>query len=55
MTDHGNEILNNCAKNVDLNSELINNQATVLVRELDWMNSWPPRIGLEESPAHNRY
>ncbi|XP_062089383.1 uncharacterized protein LOC133795924 isoform X3 [Humulus lupulus] len=54
LTDHGEEILNNCAKNVDLNSELINCRATIHVRELNWMNSWPPRISLKESPNCNR-
>ncbi|XP_062089384.1 uncharacterized protein LOC133795924 isoform X4 [Humulus lupulus] len=55
LTDHGEEILNNCAKNVDLNSELINCRATIHVRELNWMNSWPPRISLKESPNCNRH
>jgi hypothetical protein len=49
VSDHGNEILDNCAKNVELNSELINHRAIVYVRELDWMNPWPPRITMEES------
>ncbi|PON45585.1 S-adenosyl-L-methionine-dependent methyltransferase [Parasponia andersonii] len=54
-TDRGDEILSNCAKNVDLNSELINRQATIHVRELDWMNSWPPRTSIKELPVCNRY
>lgn len=54
MTDCGNEVLDNCAKNVELNSELFNPQANVHVRELDWMNPWPPRIRLEGSPMCNR-
>ncbi|XP_024032588.1 methyltransferase-like protein 22, partial [Morus notabilis] len=54
-TDHGDEILDNCAQNVDLNFELFNCQATVHVRELDWMSSWPPKIFLEESTNFNRY
>lgn len=41
VSDHGNEILDNRAKNVELNSELINHRATVYLRELDWMNPWP--------------
>lgn len=53
-TDHGDEILGNCAKNVDLNSELLNCQATIHVRELDWMSSWPPRISVEDSTNCNR-
>ncbi|XP_016649157.1 PREDICTED: methyltransferase-like protein 22 isoform X3 [Prunus mume] len=54
-TDHGNEVLNNCAKNVDLNSELFSHRATVHVRELDWMKPWPPRMTLEESSLGKRY
>lgn len=53
LTDHGNEILNNCANNVKLNSELFNGQDTVHVRELDWTKPWPPRISLEESALSN--
>ncbi|KAM5579008.1 methyltransferase-like protein 22 [Rosa sericea] len=49
ITDHGNEILDNCAKNVELNPELISPGTTVYVRELDWMNPWPPRLTIEES------
>ncbi|GMN37242.1 hypothetical protein TIFTF001_006656 [Ficus carica] len=55
LTDHGDEILGNCAKNVDLNSELLNCQATIHVRELDWMSSCPPRISVEDSTNCNRY
>ncbi|KAM6602149.1 hypothetical protein CsatA_021758 [Cannabis sativa] len=55
LTDHGEKILNNCAKNVDLNTESINCRATIHVRELDWMNSWPPQIGLQDSPTSNRH
>ncbi|GLT62179.1 hypothetical protein SLA2020_348360 [Shorea laevis] len=55
LTDHGEEILNNCAKNVDLNSELFNCQAAVYVRELDWMSPWPPRISPGETPLRKRY
>lgn len=54
LTDHGNEILENCAKNIKLNSELFNPQAAIHVRELNWMHSWPPEISLEESPQCNR-
>lgn len=55
ITDHGNEVLDNCAKNVDLNSELFSHRATVHVRELDWMKPWPPRMTLEESSLGKRY
>ncbi|KAK4590620.1 hypothetical protein RGQ29_020968 [Quercus rubra] len=55
-TDHGDEILNNCAENVDLNSGLFNCQAAVYVRELEWMSPWPPRVvGPGEFPLHKRY
>ncbi|XP_050289830.1 uncharacterized protein LOC126727981 [Quercus robur] len=55
VTDHGDEILNNCAENVDLNSGLFNCQAAVYVHELEWMSPWPPRVvGPGESPLHKR-
>lgn len=54
VPDHGNEVLDNCAKNVDLNSELFSHRATVHVRELDWMKPWPPRMTLEESSLGKR-
>ena len=41
--DHGFEILENCASNVNLNSALIPSKASVNVRELDWKASWPPQ------------
>nr|AMK47967.1 putative methyltransferase family protein [Lupinus angustifolius] len=53
--DHGNEILDNCAKNVELNIESLNCQATVNVRELDWFNAWPPKARIGESPSTQRY
>ncbi|TQD70818.1 hypothetical protein C1H46_043653 [Malus baccata] len=55
ITDRGNEVLDNCAKNVDLNSEMFSQQASVHVRELDWMNPWPPRITVKESSLGERY
>ncbi|KAL5539130.1 hypothetical protein UlMin_044527, partial [Ulmus minor] len=55
LTDHGIEILNNCVKNVGLNSEIFNHQAAVHVRDLDWMKSWPPTTSIEESSLCNRY
>ncbi|KAK7271902.1 hypothetical protein RJT34_28171 [Clitoria ternatea] len=57
LTDHGNEILDNCAKNVQLNFGLLNYQATVYVRELDWFNCWPPKAKLDvgEAPSTQRY
>ncbi|XP_038692930.1 methyltransferase-like protein 22 isoform X3 [Tripterygium wilfordii] len=44
LTDHSNEILENCARNVQLNSGVLNYRAAIHVRELDWMNSWPPTV-----------
>ncbi|XP_018840825.2 methyltransferase-like protein 22 [Juglans regia] len=55
LTDHGDEILENCAKNVDLNSGLFNGRAAVQVRELDWMSPWPPRVSPSKSPLNKRY
>ncbi|XP_021846853.1 uncharacterized protein [Spinacia oleracea] len=42
ITDHGVEILENCARNVDINSGLFGSESSVKVRELDWMKPWPP-------------
>ncbi|XP_055825582.1 uncharacterized protein LOC129894089 isoform X4 [Solanum dulcamara] len=54
VTDHGDEVLENCEKNVDLNAEIFHGKASVHVRELDWKDSWPPQ---EEntSPYKGRY
>ncbi|KAG0499034.1 hypothetical protein HPP92_003725 [Vanilla planifolia] len=47
LTDYGNEILENCAKNVDINISLLGlNVNTILVRELNWKDSWPPHNDL---------
>ncbi|CAL0324126.1 unnamed protein product [Lupinus luteus] len=55
LTDHGNEVLDNCAKNVELNIGSLNCQAIINVRELDWFNDWPPKATIEESPSTQRY
>ncbi|KAF8027548.1 hypothetical protein BT93_E0451 [Corymbia citriodora subsp. variegata] len=56
LTDHGNEILNNCAKNAELNDGVLNYKATVHVRELNWMNYWPPNVcAAEVSDSQVRY
>ncbi|KDP37220.1 hypothetical protein JCGZ_06276 [Jatropha curcas] len=55
LTDRGDEILDNCARNLHLNSELLNYRGVIHVRELDWMNSWPPALSLGSSPDHRRY
>ncbi|WCJ40735.1 Methyltransferase-like protein 22 [Euphorbia peplus] len=55
LTDHGDEILNNCARNVLLNSEGISYKGLIHVRELDWMNPWPPTLCLENSTESKRY
>ncbi|XP_050230797.1 uncharacterized protein LOC126679833 isoform X2 [Mercurialis annua] len=54
LTDRGDEILDNCARNVQLNSEVLNYQSAIYVRELDWMNSWPP-ISCLNSADTSRY
>ncbi|KAJ0938334.1 putative lysine methyltransferase, S-adenosyl-L-methionine-dependent methyltransferase [Helianthus annuus] len=41
LTDHGADILENCASNVHLNSALLPSKTSVYVRELDWKASWP--------------
>ncbi|KAK8336105.1 hypothetical protein V6Z11_A09G099800 [Gossypium hirsutum] len=43
-TDHGDQILENCLKNVQLNSGVLNHQKVVYVRELDWTHPWPPKV-----------
>ncbi|XP_065865139.1 uncharacterized protein [Euphorbia lathyris] len=55
LTDRGDEILNNCARNVLLNSEAISYKGLIHVRELDWVNSWPPTLRLENSIENKRY
>ncbi|KAJ4718147.1 methyltransferase-like protein 22 [Melia azedarach] len=56
LTDHGDDILDNCAKNIELNSGVFSHQGSVHVRELNWMNPWPPEVSLGNSSAsHERY
>ncbi|XP_020202802.1 methyltransferase-like protein 22 [Cajanus cajan] len=55
LTDHGTEILDNCAKNVQLNFGSLNYQAKIYVRELDWFNCWPPKTKIEEAPCTQKY
>lgn len=54
VSDHGNEILDNSSKNIELNSELIDHGTKVYVRELDWMDPWPPRLSIEESSGKTK-
>lgn len=51
LTDHGNYILDNCAKNVQLNSGVFSHQGSVHIRDLNWMNPWPPIFSLGNSSA----
>nr|GMC53552.1 methyltransferase-like protein 22 isoform X1 [Ipomoea batatas] len=44
ITDHGEEILDNCAKNVNINAGIFHQNAQIHVRELDWKDSWPPQV-----------
>lgn len=55
LTDRGDEILDNCASNVVLNSEVLNYQGSIHVRELDWMGSWPPSTSSGNSTCHKSY
>ncbi|KAK8489154.1 hypothetical protein V6N13_015132 [Hibiscus sabdariffa] len=43
LTDHSDEILDNCLKNVQLNFG-IKHQNIIYVRELDWTHPWPPKF-----------
>lgn len=54
LPDHGDEILNNCAKNAELNDGVLNYKAMVHVRELNWMNYWPPNVCTEVSESQAR-
>ncbi|XP_071733468.1 uncharacterized protein [Rutidosis leptorrhynchoides] len=49
LTDHGVDILYNCASNVRLNSAMLPSKTSVYVRELDWKASWPPTQGNPDS------
>ena len=40
-TDHGNEIIDNCASYVNLDSKISNYQGMIHVREPHWMDSQP--------------
>ncbi|KAF9617673.1 hypothetical protein IFM89_037907 [Coptis chinensis] len=56
LTDHGDDILNNCAMNVHLNAEIFeNHQTSVYVRQLDWNKSWPPSDGPDELRSQESY
>lgn len=44
LTDHGDQILGNCLRNVELNSSLFHPQAIVNVRDLNWMSEWPVEV-----------
>ncbi|OMO66779.1 Nicotinamide N-methyltransferase-like protein [Corchorus olitorius] len=54
LTDHGNKILDNCVKSVELNSGVFHCQAVIHVRELDWTQPWPPKASLGLS-SQERY
>ncbi|KAG8643536.1 hypothetical protein MANES_11G045900v8 [Manihot esculenta] len=54
LTDRGYEILDNCARNVHLNSEVLKYHGAIHVRELDWLSSWPPMC-LGNSGDHKSY
>ncbi|XP_073295792.1 uncharacterized protein [Primulina huaijiensis] len=54
ITDHGDEVLGNCAKNVHLNVGLYHEKASVYVRELDWNHPWPPK-DIDYSSAQKSY
>ncbi|GFZ04153.1 putative methyltransferase family protein [Actinidia rufa] len=54
LTDHGDEVLENCAANVRLNLEMFHSQASVHVRDLNWNDSWPTKV-VENSASQERY
>lgn len=54
MTDHGEEVLDNCVKNVHLNAAIFHPRASVYVRELDWNCPWQPQV-IEGLESKDRY
>ncbi|XP_039142447.1 LOW QUALITY PROTEIN: methyltransferase-like protein 22 [Dioscorea cayenensis subsp. rotundata] len=55
VTDTGTEVLDNCAINVQINAGALKYcESSVLVRELDWKESWPPKIGASDVEAQQR-
>lgn len=52
LTDHGVEILENCATTLRLNSAMLPSKTSVCVRELDWTASWPP-TQRNSAPCHS--
>ncbi|KAL8043170.1 hypothetical protein ABFX02_09G100900 [Erythranthe guttata] len=44
ITDRGDDILVNCAENINLNRGIFHDKASIFVRELDWNHQWPPQI-----------
>ncbi|XP_031738169.1 methyltransferase-like protein 22 isoform X2 [Cucumis sativus] len=55
LTDKGDRVLDNCAKNINLNSGGFSAGVAVHVRELDWTEPWPPKRTQGECPPNNRY
>ncbi|XP_021910604.1 methyltransferase-like protein 22 isoform X2 [Carica papaya] len=55
LTDQGDEILDYCARNVSLNSGLFNSRAAVHVRELNWMDPWPPKSVSDNIASLKKY
>ncbi|KAL3631872.1 hypothetical protein CASFOL_024856 [Castilleja foliolosa] len=53
-TDHGDEILKNCASNIHLNAGIFHTKASIYVRELDWRRPWPPEVTIN-SPSQQSY
>ncbi|KAI3455414.1 hypothetical protein Pfo_012077 [Paulownia fortunei] len=54
ITDQGNEVLGNCAKNIHLNAGIIHRKAYICIRELDWNRPWPPEV-VVNSPSEQSY
>lgn len=53
IADKGDEVLENCAKNVNLNAGNFHPKASVHVRELDWNHPWPPAT-VGDAPSEQR-
>ncbi|GFP88888.1 methyltransferase-like protein 22 [Phtheirospermum japonicum] len=52
VTDHGDEILENCANNIHLNAGIFHPKASIYVRELDWRRPWPPEVAVNSPSQH---
>ncbi|KAL7099874.1 hypothetical protein ACP275_09G113400 [Erythranthe tilingii] len=53
ITDRGDDILGNCAENINLNRGIFHDKASIYVRELDWNHQWPPEVVANSPQSHS--